>query len=183
MLATFEREKEQSLWFPVLRHCGFTKLSLATDRDDKQNAIDATGYHSSILNEVKFALRSRDPKGYSTSQLTRYKREFTIRYARPSGVPVEWNKFFEIDLPRTPNYMAYGWLDSGRIGDYVILDISILRLMYNIGHLEPYRVNQVQNMNSHRSILVFISIPELLQLPESDGLILYHSDNHPAIRS
>lgn len=180
-MATFERAEEASLWFPVLEQCGFADLRLATDRDDQQNAIDAIGWDLTIHDEAKLALLHRYQNHYLTSQLTRYKREFSIRYARPSGVPVEWNKFFEMDLPRIPDYMAYGWVDSIRIGDYVIFDMSVLKLLYDLGHLDKYRENQIQNMNSRQSIMVTISIPELLKLPESNGLIFDHSDNHPGI--
>ena len=181
-MATFERAEKTSLWFPVLEQCGFADLKLATDRDNKENAIDAIGWDLTIHDEAKLALRHCYQNRYLSSQIARYKREFTIPYTRPSGVPLEWNKFFEMNFPRTPDYMAYGWVDSVRIGDYVIFDMLVLKLLYDLGHLDKYRENQVQNMNSRQSIMVTISIPELLKLPESDGLIFYHSENHPALR-
>lgn len=176
MLATFERDKESRLWFPVLKQHDFTELRLATNKDDHENAIDAIG-HNLFLGDVNCALRSRD-EGRQPSQ---YKKEFTIRYRRPSGVSVEWQKFFEKDLPRRPDFFVYGWTQGKSIGDYVILGVSVLRDLYNAGHLNKYIERIKQNTNGLASEFVPIPISELISLPEALGLIAFHSDNHPAL--
>ena len=76
MLATFGRDKERELWFPVLSRHGFTRLDLSADVIDKENAIDAVGYDAEGARKL-FALRSRDMSRYTASQLARFKREFT----------------------------------------------------------------------------------------------------------
>ena len=138
--------------------------------------IDAAGYDSQGCFK-RFALRSRSDK-YYPSALARYKTEFTIRYARPSGNPVEWNKLFEMELPVK---LTYGWCENGCIGDYVILDVPVLQLLHQQGHLERWVEYKRRNMNGRASTLVPISIPTLMRLPDAEGLIVYHSDNHPAI--
>ena len=182
MLATFSRDKERNWWFPVLSSHGFTGLDLSADVIDHENAIDAVGYD--VQGEQKlFALRSRDVGRYTAYQLTQYKREFTIRYARPSGEPVEWQKLFELELPLVPDYFVYGWCNSNRtaIDDYVILDIPTLQQLYQEGHLQRYLANKRDNIDSLRSTLVFLSISELVRLPSGIQLVAFHSENHPAL--
>lgn len=77
--------------------------------------------------------------------------------------------------------MAYGWVDEGSIGDYVILNIPILQLLHQLGYLCKYITNSRRNIDARQSILVPISIPELIEVSSYEGLIVYHSDNHPAL--
>lgn len=181
MLATFGRDKEKDLWFPVLSRHGFTGLDLSADVIDHENAIDAVGYNAQGEQKL-FALRSRDVGRYTPAQLARFKCEFTIRYARPTGEPVEWQKLFEMDLPLLPDYFVYGWCNQDRtaINDYVILDVPTLQQLYRDGHLDRYLGNMRVNTDSRRSTLVFLSISELVQLPGGSQLVVYHSENHPA---
>ena len=181
LLATFDREKEKNLWFPILSSHGFSWLELSTDNADREKAIDTTGLDSEGTVK-RFALRTRHER-YSQRQLAKYKREFTIRYARPSGSPVEWQKLFEMDLDLLPDYFCYGWWNktTNLISDYVILDVPTLQELFRQGYLERYRQNRKQNVNSHRSTLVFIRISELINLPSGNTLIAYHSENHPAL--
>ena len=97
------------------------------------------------------------------------------------GVSVEWQKFFEKDLPRRPDFFVYGWTQGKSIGDYVILGVSVLRDLYNAGHLNKYIERIKQNTNGLASEFVPIPISELISLPEALGLIAFHSDNHPAL--
>ena len=179
--ATLDRDKEK-LWFPVLTRHGLTGLQLSSDEMDQENAIDAGGYDAQ--GEPKsFALRSRAIENYRPAQLAEYKQQFTIRYARPHTEEVEWQKLFEMGLEVVPDYFAYGWCNGSRtaIDDYVIIDVRILRWLYEQGCLERYRSNTKQNIDSRRSTLLYIPIPELLAFPGTDGLIAFHSKNHPAL--
>ena len=173
MLANFDREKESRLWFPVLMQNGFTNLRLTSETDDLENVMDAIG-HQATTGDVNFALRSRNDKG-----ILQYKKEFTIGYRRPSGQPVEWQKLFEKNLPKSPDYFAYGWVQDDSIKDYVILAVSVLKQLYNAGYLTPYADKFKQSTNEF--VFIPISIPELLDLPEAIGLIAFHSENHPAL--
>lgn len=182
MLATFYREKEANYWFPVLAKHGFTNLGFSPDIVDHENAIDAVG---SVRGEQKlFALRTRDEGRYrDPNTLARYKRQFTIRYKRPSGVPVEWQKLFEMDLALKPDYFCYGWTKRGTrtLQDYLMLDVRALRNLHQQGKLRRYeKNNRIQNkMNGEPSTLIWIPVPELFA--EDANLIAYHSDNHPAL--
>lgn len=182
MLANFDRGKERNLWFPVLAHHGFTGLDLSADVIDHENAIDAVGYNAQGEQKL-FALRVRETRNYTYTQLARYKREFTIRYSRPSGVPVEWQKLFEIDMPLLPDYFVYGWCntDNTVVDDYVILDVPVLQQLYRQRHLDRYTGNIRTNVDRRRSQLVFIPIPNLIRLPGGNRLVAYHSENHPAL--
>ena len=182
LLATFDRDKERNLWFPILANHGFSRLETSADIIDHENAIDAVGYDN-VGNQKLFALRVRDEGSYSDSRLARYKREFTIRYARPSGEPVEWQKLFEMNLDLLPDYFCYGWRkkSTNLIEDYVVLDVPTLQLLYKEGKLSRYEANKRVNVNSRMSTLVFIPLPELLKMQSADNLIVYHSDNHPAL--
>lgn len=179
MYAIIDPEQERDLWFPLLTQLGFSELRLAESADDLENAVDATGYDVEGR-FMRFALRSRNAT-YPPDELAQYKREFTIRYARPTGTPVEWQKLFERDLSILPDYMAYGWVDEDSIGDYVILNIPILQLLHNMGYLDKYLTNRRRNIDAGQSTLVPISIPELIESSGYEGLIVYHSDNHPAL--
>jgi hypothetical protein len=179
--ATLDREKEK-LWFPVLTRHGFTDLQLSPDEMDQENAIDAEGYDAQ--GEPKsFALRSRDVGRYRPAQLAEYKQQFTIRYARPRTEEVEWQKLFEMGLEVVPNYFVYGWCNRARtaIDDYVIMDVHILRQLYDQGYLERFYLNTKVNTDWRKSTLLYIPIPELLSLPGTSELIVYHSENHPAL--
>lgn len=183
MLADFERTKEERLWFPILRHHGFSGLDLSPDVTDQENAIDAVGFDEYGA-QKSFALRSRTIGRYTESALAQYKREFTIRYSRPSGVPVEWQKLFEMDMVVRPDYFCYGWCNRNNtaMDDYIVLDISVLRALYDAGHLNRYVANLRTNVDRLRSTLVFISIPELITLPGGRNVVVYHSENHPGLR-
>ena len=177
MLADFDRNKEQ-LWFPILQRVGFTSLSVTTNVMDQENAIDASGVDTDGMGKY-FALRIRDEGSYSERRLEQYKREFTIRYSRPTGVPVEWQKLFELNLDPFPDYFCYSWFNRDRITDYVVLDIRILKYFHREGYLQQYEINRRRNINGLKSELVFIPLNELLKLPYADRLIVYHSENHP----
>lgn len=183
MLATFNREKEAKYWFPVLATHDFTDLGFSPDIVDHQNAIDAVG--NDVLGEQKlFALRTRDEGRYPDYRtLARYKCQFTIRYARPTGVAVEWQKLFEMDLALKPDYFCYGWCpkNADHLSDYLVLDVSVLQNFHQQGKLSRYETNnRIRNrINGEPSTLVWIPIPELLA--ENANLIVHHSDNHPVL--
>ena len=183
MLATFGRRKEQNLWFPILSRHGFSHLSLSSDKTDQENAIDAVGFNKQHQRRL-FALRSRTIEKYTDRALAQYKREFTIRYSRPSSVPVEWQKLFEMDMPITPHYFCYGWCNRGSsvIEDYVILDISILKQLYSEGHLDRYTTNLRTNIDRLQSKLAIIPIQNLIDLPSGKNVVAFHSENHPGIK-
>ena len=180
----FDRELERKLWFPVLEGHDFSRLQSSGDMIDFDNAIDALGYN--YLMQVKlFALRIRDENEYSAYRLAQYKTEFTIRYAGRSREPVEWPKLFEMDLEILPDYFCYGWHKGGTeyITDYVILDVPTLQQLHKEGHLTYYEENKkIINTRGTRTTGVVISLPELLRLPSGNNLIVYHSENHPALR-
>ena len=71
------------------------------------------------------ALWKREEDRYSDDDLAEYNCQFTIRYEGETTEPVEWQKFFEMDLDILPDYFCYGWLKRGtkRINDYAILDV------------------------------------------------------------
>lgn len=177
MLADFDRKKEQ-LWFPILQQVGFSSLEITQNAMDQENAIDASGIDSDGI-EKYFALRIRDEGSYSGQRLQQYKQEFTIRYSRPTGVPVEWQKLFELYLQVFPDFFCYGWFNREHITDYVVLDVRVLKYFHQQGYLQQYETNRRRNINGLRSELVFIPLRELLQLPYADRLIVYHSENHP----
>ena len=185
-LAVFNRANERRLWFPVLEKLGFTGLESAPIHDDYKHVIDVIGYDPQG-NLTHFALRSRselrNKKPIDPATLAKWKLEFTIRYARPTGNPVEWNKLFEMDVPLLPNYKGYGWCnqDTGAIHEYVILDVPVLQQLYREGHLNNYLLNKMRNVDSRESEFIPIPIRNLTSLPSSDGLIVYHSENHPAL--
>ncbi len=185
-LANFGRGKER-LWFPILQERGFKDLELATEQMDKDNAIDAWGIDEKTGRNKYFALRLRDETSYREPALTKYKREFTIRYARPSGVPVEWQKIFQASLNvATPDYFCYGWVDAnGRITDYIIINIEMLRHYERHGHLKKYENNRRRNSDPRRSELVFLSLSELMALDKEHGfmdkLFFGYSENHPML--
>ena len=180
MLADFDRKKEQ-LWFPILEHVGFSSLTPTTNAMDQENAIDASGIDADGV-EKHFALRIRDEGSYWGQRLQQFKQEFTIRYSRPTGVPVEWQKLFELDLQVFPDFFCYGWFNREHITDYVVLDVRILKYFDREGHLQRYEVNRRRNTNGLRSELVFIPLRDLLRLPYADKLIVYHSENHPVFQ-
>lgn len=183
MVYAFDRGLERGWWFPVLKTCGFSSLHSSPDSIDHDNAIDAVGYNNQ-MQEKRFALRTRDQSEYSIDRLAVYKREFSIRYKGSTDEPVEWQKLFEMDLNILPDYFCYGWLNRGirRIDDYVILNIPTLQQLHKEGHLNYYEKNkQIANVRGTKTVGVYISLPELLKLPSSNNLIVYHSENHPAL--
>ena len=184
MLANFDRVKEEALWFPILSRHGFTHLDLSADVIDKENAIDAVGQN--LQGDQKlFALRTRTIGTYTDRALAQYKREFTIRYSRPSGVPVEWQKLFEMDMPVIPDLFAYGWCNrnNSAIDDYLILDVQVLKQLHSEGHLETYTSPEKlrTNRNTLKSKLAIIPVSDLTALSSGSNLIIYHSENHPAL--
>jgi hypothetical protein len=189
-LANFERrrENERKLWFPVLEKLGFIGLESAPDEEDYKHVIDAMGYDAQ-WNYKYFALRTRSEfnrKGepIHPATLAKWKLQFTMRYARPTGNPVEWNKLFEKDLTLLPDYFVYGWRNqvTGNIHEYIILNVPTLQQLYRAENLNRFRGNQRINTDSRGSTLVYIPIPELLSLPGTSELIVYHSENHPRWR-
>ena len=186
-LAVFNQGNERDLWFPVLEKLGFTGLKSAPKHDDYKHVIDMIGYDPQG-NLTHFALRSRserkqDGEPHASRTLAKWKLQFTIRYDRRTGNPVEWNKLFEMDVPLLPNYKAYGWRDkyTGSIEDYVILDVPTLQKLHSEEHLDSYLADKMRNVDWRASDFIPIPIPELLELPSADGLIAYHSENHPAL--
>ena len=182
MVFAFDRELERNLWFSILEHHGFSNLHSSADEIDFDYAIDAVG-HNNLMQPKRFALRTRESQ-YSAYSLARYKREFTIRYEGASDEPVEWQKLFEMDLDTLPDYFCYGWWIKGTnyITDYVILDVPTLQQLHKLGHLTRYKENnKIVNTRGTRTTLVVISLSELLRLPSSNSLIVYHSNNHPAL--
>ena len=184
------REYERILWFPVLEKLGFTGLKSAPKHDDYKHVIDVIGYDPQG-NLTHFATRSRSELKKKNNKmvpihpatLAKWKLQFTIRYARPTGNPVEWNKLFEMDVPLLPNYKAYGWRnkDTGVIHEYIILDVPTLQQLYREGHLNCYLDDKMRNVDWRESEFIPIPIRDLTILPNTDGLIVYHSENHPAL--
>ena len=182
MVFAFDRELERDMWFPILEDHGFSNLHSSADKIDFDNAIDAVG-HNNLMQPKRFALRTRESQ-YSVDRLAEYKREFTIRYKGATDEPVEWQKLFEMDLDTLPDYFCYGWWIKGtnHITDYVILDVPILQQLHKDGHLTRYEENnKIHNTRGTRTTMVVISLSQLLGLPSSDNLIVYHSHNHPAL--
>ena len=180
MIATFGRTKEKELWFPVLSRHGYTHLALSDNELDHKNAIDAVGRdHEQKIKH--FALRSRSPSYYTATAMRIYKQEFTIRYSRPSGQPTEWQKLFEMDLDVKPNLFCYGWLDKAhsKLEDYFILNIEVLRQLYDKGHLDRYREMRIKNTDERGSISVIVSLRDLCKLDDAEGLIVHISKGHP----
>ncbi|RKU32240.1 hypothetical protein C6499_03530 [Candidatus Poribacteria bacterium] len=177
MLADFDREKEH-LWFPILQQIGFSSLGITGDGLDQKHAMDACGVDPDDVVKY-FALRIRDEGSYSPYRLRQFKQEFTIRYSDPSDVPVEWQKLFEPNRRLFPDFFCYGWFNREHITDYVVLDVRILRYFHQQGYLQQYKANRRRNINSLRSEFVFIPLRDLLQFPDADRLIVYHSENHP----
>ena len=163
-LAVFDQGNERLLWIPVLEKLGFTSLESAPEHDDYKHVIDMIGYDPQG-NLTHFALRSRSEirngKPIPQGTLAKWKLQFTIRYARPTGNPVEWNKLFEMDVPSLPNYKAYGWRDkyTGSIVDYVILDVPTLQKLHSKGHLDSYLDDKMRNVDSLESDFIPIPIP------------------------
>ena len=183
MVYAFDRELERE-WFSVLEHHDFSNLHSSADEIDHNNAIDAVGYNNR-MQQKRFALRIRDESEYRVDQLGRFKREFSIRYKGSTDEPVEWQKLFEMDLDILPDYFCYGWYikQTKHITDYVILDIPTLQQLHKEGHLTRYEEkNKIPNTRGTRTVGVYLSLPELLRLPSAKNLIVYHSDNHPALR-
>ena len=180
----FDRELERE-WFSILEYHDFSNLHISADEIDHYNAIDVVGYNN-LMQQKRFALRIRDEREYTVAQLERFKREFSIRYAgeKPSE-PVEWQKLFEMDLDLLPDYFCYGWYikRTKHITDYVILDVPTLQQLHKDGHLTYYeKSKQIPNTRGTKTIGVYISLSELLKLPGGNNLIVYHSENHPALR-
>ena len=183
MVYAFDRELERE-WFSILEYHGFSSLHSSPDEIDHNNAIDAVGYNN-LMQQKRFAIRIREENQYSVHNLARYKREFSIRYEGSTDEPVEWQKLFEMDLDPLPDYFCYGWYikRTKHITDYVILDIPTLQQLHKEGHLTYYeRYKQIANTRGTRTVGVYISLPELLKLPSGRNLIVYHSENHPALR-
>lgn len=176
------KKNEAKLWFPVLTRIGYTDLETSPDNYDKQYVIDATGIDSQG-NQKHFALRSRSEDTYKPHKVASYNKEFTIRYARPSGIAVEWKKLFDSDLPLLPDYFAYGWRTRGTsvLGNYIILDIPTLQVLYQQKHLDKYLSRKLRNVDYRQSEFIPIPIRDLIRLPSATNLIAYHSDNHPAL--
>ena len=178
----FDRDLERG-WFSILESHGFSSLHSSADEIDHYNAIDAVGYNH-LRQEKLFALRIRDETEYTVNQLAIFKREFSIRYEGSTDEPVEWQKLFEMDLDILPDYFCYGWYikRTKHITDYVILDVPTLQQLHKDGHLARYEEkNKIPNTRGTRTVGVYLSLPELLRLPSSNGLIVHHSDNHPAL--
>ena len=90
-----------------------------------------------------------------------------------------------MSLDPLPDYFCYGWYikRTKHITDYVILDVPTLQQLHREGHLTYYEENKkIANTRGTRTVGVYISLPELLRLPSGNNLIVYHSDNHPALR-
>ena len=182
MVYAFDRDLERE-WFSILEYYGFSSLHSSADEIDHNNAIDAVGYNN-LMQQKRFALRIRDESEYTVDQLGRFKREFSIRYEGSTDEPVEWQKLFEMDLDILPDYFCYGWWIKGtnHITDYVILDVPTLQQLHKDGHLTYYeKYKKIVNTRGTKTIGVYISLSELLRLPGSSNLIVYHSDNHPAL--
>lgn len=178
----FDRDLERE-WFSILESHGFSGLHSSADEIDHYNAIDAVGYNN-LMEQKRFALRIRDEREYTVNQLERFKREFSIRYKGSTDEPVEWQKLFEMDLDILPDYFCYGWYikQTKHITDYVILDIPTLQQLHKDGRLARYEENsKIPNTRGTRTIGVYISLTDLLRLPSGNNLIVYNSENHPAL--
>ena len=183
MVFAFDRELERE-WFSILESHGFSSLHSSTDEIDHNNAVDVVGYNN-LVQQKRFAIRIREENQYSVHNLARYKREFSIRYEGSTPEPVEWQKLFEMDLDPLPDYFCYGWYikQKKQITDYVILDVPTLQQLHREEHLTYYEENKkILNTRGTRTVGVYISLPDLLRLPSGNNLIVYHSDNHPALR-
>ena len=179
MVYAFDRDLEKE-WFSILESHGFSGLHSSSDEIDHNNAIDAIG-HNHLMEQKRFAIRIRESQ-YSAHRLAEYKREFSIRYKGSTDEPVEWQKLFEMDLDILPDYFCYGWYikRTKQITDYVILDVPTLQQLHKGGHLTYYEINKkIANVRGTKTVGVYISLPELLKLPGSNNLIVYHSENHP----
>lgn len=174
----FNRKKEL-IWFPVLHAAGFRNLQLSGTHLDIEEATDIEGVKGQ--HRYRFTVRSRNASRYTTQQLAGFKREFTIRYSRPSGVPTEWEKLFSDDFPNKPDYFVYGWTDNENhdLLDYVILDVVELRRLHDSGRLSEWENTRKTNVDIRRSEFVPIPIQRLNE--KADGRLVYwHSPDHPA---
>ena len=174
--ADFTREKEE-LWFPILESIGFSSPSLTSHWDDEQNASDI------IASNKRFGVRARSGSSYNEEQLSRYAKEFTIRYSRPTGVPTEYHKLFEVSRD-CPDYLAYGWrLTVPRLDYWVIVEVQTLIQVQVDGHLDQFETEIRQNTDWRRSRFLPILIPQLRQAIEPgtfQKLFPFYSENHPA---
>lgn len=168
---------------PVLQGAGFHDLALADESLDHERATDIQGNYG--YGKSRIAVRSRNPQPhrYSPKELDDYKRQFTIRYSRPTGVPTEWEKLFSKDFPYKPDYLAYGWVDDENraLNEWVIIDLSELRRLHEHGFLKKYEENLKTNIDARRSSFVALPIHELARLAPRTRLVPWHSPNHPAL--
>lgn len=180
------RQKEERLWKPVLSNLGFTDFRLASAQQDQQQAIDAFAVSTDGV-EMAFTLRSRNSRRYEQSRpqdLAEWKTQFTIRYSRPSGVRVEWQKLFDPDGEELPDYMCYGWQHPAQLQlrEWVILSVPVLQNLFNAGILPDCIVEIRRNRDSRRSDLAALSLPHCLShSEESEGLVVWASPDHPGI--
>ena len=160
-----------TLWFPILKKHGFTNLKLVHG-----NVVGC----DSRLGEVSFELMTRYER-YGEEQLAQYKNEFTVRYSIPSDMLAEMKTFLHQDRTEYPNFYCYGWVRNNSIVDYVIFDTTVLRKLYAAGHLNGFISEKKENTKGTLSSFIPIPISSLIKFPQSQGLIAYHSGNHPAL--
>lgn len=175
----FSRKKEE-VWFPALTAAGFHNLALAKDSLDHTQATDIKGTKGG--RRYRFAVRERDPTGYTRGRLGEYKREFTIRYSRPTGAPTEWTKLFSPDFPSKPDFFAYGWMDdkNHELADYVVLDVDVLRRLHDKGLLAGFAQRRKTNVDARQSTFVPLPIQRLNEMADGQ-LVSWHSFAHPAL--
>ena len=130
-----------------------------------------------------YMLINRCEENYKESveeYLAQYKKEVCVEYCKNSELTAWRTLLYQVGYPK---YFCYGWVKDKSIGDYVILDVEALRNLHAIGKLNCCISEKVKNKDDKEMPYSFIaiSIPKLLELPESKGVIAYHSDNHPAL--
>ena len=182
------RDQEKRLWTPVLHNIGFTDFRLAATLQDQEQAIDAFAVSPDGV-EKAFALRSRATRWYVRNRpqnLVTWKTQFTIRYARPSGVRTEWNKLFDshpTNGEELPDYMCYGWQhhEQLELHEWLILSVPVLQDLFKAGILHQCIADIRRNTDERQADLAAISLPCLLAYAESQGLVVRASDDHPGI--
>ena len=143
----------------MLNRHGYYDFQLEEGTMDLEEAVDATAKHEATGDDVlRIALRTRNVTNYTLQQLSEYKRQFTIRWSRPTGALTESDKIFgeHRSDEDAPSLMAYGWMHpNGReIEDYVVLSVGVLRDIYDRGLLEACIDAKQRNRDWRKSTFV-----------------------------
>ena len=169
----------------MLNRHGYYDFQLEEGTMDLEEAVDATAKHETSGDDVlRIALRTRNVNRYRPQQLSEYKRQFTIRWSRPTGALTESDKIFgeHRSDEDAPTLMAYGWMHpNGReIQEYVVLSVQVLRDLYDRGQLENCIEGAKQNTDWRQSTFVAISL-QCVQARSNGAAVVYRSPNHPGL--